>query len=132
MKGFTLNLLDPSQSERIEGVVSFVGEDATGSFGILPGHARFMTVLGFGLARFREHNGPWHYLAVPGAVLYFVDDILYITTRYYLRDVDVERISRVLEEHMAAEERELRAVKESLRCMEEELLRRMWELRGPQ
>jgi F-type H+-transporting ATPase subunit epsilon len=132
LNGFALNLLDPGQSERIEGVASFVGEDATGSFGILSGHARFMTVLSFGLARFREIDGPWQYLAVPGALLYFVDDMLYITTRYYLRDMDFERISRVLEERTVAEERELRAVKESLRCMEEELFRRMWELRHSQ
>ena len=131
MNDFTIILLDPGRSERIEGVASFVAEDATGGFGILRGHARFMTVLSFGLARFREVDGPWQYLAVPGALLYFADDILYITTRYYLKDTDFERISRVLEERMAAEDQELRAVKESLRCMEEELFRRMWELRNP-
>ncbi|MEA3275920.1 MAG: F0F1 ATP synthase subunit epsilon [Pseudomonadota bacterium] len=130
MKGFTLDLRDTGKAERIEGVTSFVGEDATGSFGILSGHARFMTVLGFGLARFRLDDGPWQYLALPGALLYFVDNLMQITTRHYLRDEDYDRISRRLEEQMAAEERDLRAVKQSLRRMEEELLRRMWELKA--
>ena len=34
-------------------MASFIGEDDSGSFGILAGHARMMTMLGFGLARFR-------------------------------------------------------------------------------
>lgn len=129
MKGFTLDLRDTGKAERIGGVTSFVGEDATGSFGILPGHARFMTVLGFGLARFRIEAGPWQYLALPGALLYFVEDRMQITTRHYLKDADYARISRRLEEQMAAEERDLKAVKHSLRRLEEELLRRMWQLK---
>jgi len=45
VKAFALDLCDTRQEEHIEGVTAFVGEDATGSFGILPGHARFMTIL---------------------------------------------------------------------------------------
>ena len=129
MSAFTLVLRDTARSERIEGVTSFVGEDASGSFGILPRHARFMTVLNFGLARFRRGDAPWQYLALPGGLLYFLDNELRITTRSYLRDPDYGRISRLLEEEMAAEERNLHSVKESLRRMEEELMRRLWELR---
>ncbi len=50
---------------------SFIGEDASGSFGLQAGHARFMTILEFGLARFRTAEADWQYLALPGALLYF-------------------------------------------------------------
>jgi len=129
MRGFSLMLRDAGRAERIEGVTSFVGEDASGSFGILPDHTRFMTVLNFGLARFRRGGGPWQYLALPGALLYFVGNEMRITTRRYLRDDDYARISRLLEEEMTAEERNLSTMKESLRRMEQELMRRLWELR---
>lgn len=129
MRGFSLVLRDASRAERIEGVTSFVGEDASGSFGVLPDHTRFMTVLNFGLARFRRREGPWQYLALPGALLYFVDNEMRITTRHYLMDEDYARISRLLEEEMTAEEQNLSTMKESLRRMEEELMRRLWELR---
>ena len=33
-----------------------------------------MTLLTFGLARFRIADPPWEYLAVPGALAYFVID----------------------------------------------------------
>lgn len=129
MNGFTLELYKAGGGERIEGVTSFVGEDVSGSFGIRPDHARFMTLLCVGLARLRCGDGPWQYLALSGGLLYFVQDRLQITARHYLKDTDHARISRLLRERTAAEEQQLGAAKESLRRMEEELLRRMWELR---
>jgi F-type H+-transporting ATPase subunit epsilon len=127
MKRFTLALQDASHIERINGVTSFVGEDASGSFGILAGHARMMTPLVFGLARFRIDRNPWQYLALPGAVLYFRDNELSISTRHYLIDGDYERISNSLQEQFVAEETELHAMKKSLHQMEEQLLKRLWE-----
>jgi F-type H+-transporting ATPase subunit epsilon len=128
MRTFRLMLSDATRRESFEGIVSFVGEDASGSFGILAGHARLMTSLLFGLARFRRADGAWRYLAVPGALLYFVNDELSIGTRRYLLDDDYERISAALREQLLAEEESLRVMKESLHRMEEELLRRMWEM----
>jgi F-type H+-transporting ATPase subunit epsilon len=128
MRTFRLSLCDATRRETFKEVVSFVGEDASGGFGILAGHARLMTALLFGLARFRRADGRWHYLALPGALLYFVNDELSISTRRYLLDDDYERISAELQEELLAEEEGLRVMKESLHRMEEELLRRMWEM----
>lgn len=63
MNTFTLQLQSATQFERIEGVASFVGEDASGAFGILTGHARMLTALVFGLARYRVGADPWTFLA---------------------------------------------------------------------
>jgi F-type H+-transporting ATPase subunit epsilon len=129
LSGITLQLFDSRHNERIDGVTSFVGEDTSGSFGILPGHTRFMTVLVFGLARFRcGERLPWEYLALPGALLYCADDTLTLTSRHYLRDRDYERISQRLADELLAEEEELHEIRESLRRMEEAMFRRMWEL----
>ncbi|MFC6671939.1 F0F1 ATP synthase subunit epsilon [Marinobacterium aestuariivivens] len=128
MNSFSLQLLSTTEQTQIEGVTSFVGEDASGSFGLLPGHGRLMTSLIFGLARFRCGQAPWQYLALPGALLYFVDNRLQISTRRYLLDEDYERISHLLQQQLLAEENELQAMKESLRRMEDEVLRRLSEL----
>ena len=127
MKSFVLHLESATQYERIEAAVSFVG-DASGSFGILPGHARMSTVLEFGLARFRVAGADWQYLAAPGAVLYHSGNELHFSTRRYLRDASLERVRAALQEQLLAEERELRAVKQSLRRLEEEMLKRLWKL----
>jgi F-type H+-transporting ATPase subunit epsilon len=127
-RSFTLRLQDATRSEEIAGVTSFVGEDTSGSFGILGGHARMITVLILGLARFRIGEGNWQYLALPGAVLYFNDDVLTLNTRRYLMDEDYMRISQSLQDQLLAEEEKLHGMKESLRRMEEEVLRRLWEM----
>lgn len=126
--GFTLHLQSAALYECIEGVGSFVGQDASGSFGILPGRAGFMTVLDYGLARFRLLEGGWQYLACPGAVLSFADDQLFLNTRRYLRDDDYGRVLRLLTGQLADEERSLKAVKDNLQRLEQELFRRLRQL----
>ena len=128
MRAFTLKLQDATRSETINHVTTFVGEDASGSFGILAGHARIMTSLIIGLARFRIAEGSWKYLALPGAVLYFHGDILTLSTRRYLLDDDYMRISQALQQQLLAEEEKLYTMKESLHHMEEEILKRLWEM----
>ena len=128
MKSFTLRLQDATRAQDIAGVTSFVGEDASGSFGILAGHARLMTTLVIGLARFRLGERPWQYLAAPGAVLYFNDNVLTLNTRHYLLDEDYMRISESLQQQLLAEEEKLHTIKESLHHMEEQVLKRLWEM----
>jgi len=126
---FSLQLQDARHTERFDNVVSFVGEDASGSFGILAHHARLMAVLNFGLARFRLRDHDWTYLAMPGAVLYFRDNQLTLNTRRYVLDDDYLRISDTMQRQLVAEEEKLLELKQSLHQMEEEVLRRMWEMR---
>ena len=128
MKAFELLLQDATRVQRIPGVTAFVGEDASGSFGILAGHARLITSLRIGLARFLDADGAWQYLAQPGALLYFKDDQLTLCTRHFLLDQDYNAISAAMRQQLLVEEEKLHGTKTSLRRMEEEMLRRMWRL----
>jgi F-type H+-transporting ATPase subunit epsilon len=128
MTVFQLHLQSATQYELVAGVTSFVGEDGSGSFGIQANHARFMASLRFGLARYRCGGQPWQYLALPGALLYFVDNQIFLNTRRYVRDDDYERINAALREQLHQEEAGLRRIKESLRRMEEEMFKRLREM----
>jgi F-type H+-transporting ATPase subunit epsilon len=128
MTVFTLHLQDARHYERIEGVTSFVGEDASGQFGLLAGHERMMTSLTFGLMRYRVGSGEWEYVAVPGGILYFIDNELFLSARSYHRDSDYRRITAVLGDQLRAEEETLRTIKQSLHRMEEEMLKRLWRM----
>ena len=128
MNTFSLHLLSATEQQEVEGVTSFVGEDASGSFGIQAGHCRTMTSLVFGLARFRCGDAGWQYLAVPGGLLYFVGKRLSICTRHYLMDQDYQRVSRLLQEQLMLEEQSLRETKTSLRRLEESVLQRLYEI----
>jgi F-type H+-transporting ATPase subunit epsilon len=128
MTHFVMHLQSATQYERVENVTMFVGEDASGSFGILAGHHRMMTPLQFGLARFRTDGSDWQFLALPGGMLYFVNNELVLSTRRYLRDRDCTRITQALEQQLRREEAALRELKESLHRLEEEMFKRLWRL----
>lgn len=128
MNTFVLHLAGATQYERIESVASFVAEDRSGQFGVMAGHARMLACLSFGLARFRVADGPWQYLALPGAVLYFRDNELHLLTRRYLRDADYGRIALALQQQILSEEKALGGLKKSIRRMEQEMFKRLWEL----
>jgi F-type H+-transporting ATPase subunit epsilon len=128
MNTFRMMLRDNSRFETIERVVSFVAEDASGSFGLLAGHARLMTSLVFGLARFRRETGPWQYLAMPGAILLFEDNVLNLNTRRYLLGGNYEDMSSALVEKLAHEERSLNEMKRTLHQIETNVLKQMLEM----
>ena len=52
-----------------DAVASLRGEDDSGDFGILPGHADFVTVIEAGILRWRGATGPWRFCALRGGVL---------------------------------------------------------------
>lgn len=128
MKTFTLRIFDSAGQHEFADVVSFVGEDASGSFGILAYHARMITSLIVGLASFRTTGSDWHYVALPGAILYFDDGVLNLCTRRCLIGDDYDHISTALREQLLAEEARLSSMRQSLHRMEEEIFKRLWEM----
>jgi F-type H+-transporting ATPase subunit epsilon len=128
MKPFALVVQDATHVERFDQVASFVGWDDSGSFGLLANHERFMTILSWGLVRFQTMDDAWHYLALPGGLLYFGENTATISTRRFLRDDDVDRISRALEEQLSIEEDSLKTMKQSLSRLEEEMFKRLWRM----
>ncbi len=128
MKTFVLEWQGATGAQRFDDVVSFVGEDASGSFGVLAGHGRLAASLQVGLARFRTADGRWRHVALPGGVAYFHDGRLTVSTREFFIDDDVRRVSEALREQLAAEEERLRDLKDSLHRMEQAVFRRLWEM----
>jgi F-type H+-transporting ATPase subunit epsilon len=126
---FPMHLQSTTQYERVDNVTSFIGENESGSFGVLSGHARMMTLLRFGLARFRTLSEDWEYLALPGALAYFLEGELYLSSRHYLRGKDYDGISVALQQELLAEEDNLQVIKQSLHRLEEEMFKRLWKLK---
>ena len=53
----------------VDGILSLRADDATGSFGILPGHADFLTSLTISVVSWTESDGTRHFCAVRRGVL---------------------------------------------------------------
>jgi F-type H+-transporting ATPase subunit epsilon len=129
-----MEVYDNRQLTRVEDVCHFVGEDASGRFGLMAHHQRFMTALDIGLARFR-HSGPdgdWEYLAFPAALLSFEHNLLTILTRRFWRHADFDQINRILSENLLREQQTSQALRLSLSRIEDNMLQRIWDLKRHQ
>lgn len=124
MKTFRLQLLSPMAAEEIGNVESFMGRDSSGSFGILAGAERRVTALTFGLAQFIR-GGAAEYLALPGGVLHFAGDEMKIATTHYLRSPDRQAVLEALDKKIRLQEEGIREVKQSLKRLDEEILKRL-------
>lgn len=68
-------------------------EDETGAFGILPGHADFLTALTVSVVSWRDRNAIEHHLAVRGGTLEVRDGAtVRIATREAVADDDLHRL----------------------------------------
>lgn len=130
MTGFAVQLLGSDAGETIADVVSFVGEDASGSFGLMARHARFMTVLSYGLARLRLTDRRVRYVGLPGGVLVFDGRELRISTRRYLVGDEADALGQALARLARAEQRALAETLQKLHRLEAEMLHRLAGLHG--
>ncbi|MDR3375928.1 MAG: F0F1 ATP synthase subunit epsilon [Ancalomicrobiaceae bacterium] len=78
-----------------EGVTALRAEDASGSFGILAGHAPFLTTLATTVVRWTGANGVRHYCAVRNGVLSMTDgNTIAIATREAIVGDDLAELDR--------------------------------------
>lgn len=128
MSTFGLALLDSHGENRFARVRQFVGADASGVFGILPGHGAMVAVLRYGLARFLDDTGAWHYAALPGGVLRFSNNALSImAVRYFLGDEPGALVDHLASE-MARDDSELSTARQTLAKIDRSLLRRLADM----
>jgi F-type H+-transporting ATPase subunit epsilon len=68
-------------------------EDETGAFGILPGHADFLTALSISVATWKDQAGSEHHVAVRGGTLQVLGgDTITIATREAVVSDDLARL----------------------------------------
>lgn len=114
----------------IDDVKHVRGEDASGAFGILPGHADFLTALAISVLRYRDSTGREHYVAVRGGMLRVTDrERIVVTTPEAIADDDLHhlepevlaRFRRAIDEEQAArtdtERLRLAAIRQIIRLL---------------
>jgi F-type H+-transporting ATPase subunit epsilon len=77
----------------IDDVAYLRAEDETGAFGMLPGHADFLTALSVSVATWRDGKGALHHVALRGGVLEVKDgNSIAIATREAVPGDDLEKL----------------------------------------
>jgi F-type H+-transporting ATPase subunit epsilon len=76
-----------------DNVVHVRGEDESGAFGILHGHADFLTALAISVVSWRDADGAEHHVAVRGGMLTVSGgDTVTVATREAVADDDLRRL----------------------------------------
>jgi F-type H+-transporting ATPase subunit epsilon len=129
-----LSLLDGRTATRVDDVLSLVAADASGQFGLLPGHAPLVTVLEAGLFRYRRLGAAgWTFGACAGGTLSCRragrgGTEVRIVSRRFLQSAQPEALQEQLA-RLLAEESALRlSTRESREQLDLALVRRMQEL----
>jgi F-type H+-transporting ATPase subunit epsilon len=79
-------------------------EDETGAFGILPGHADFVTVLAISVITWRDRAGKEHYVAVRGGVLTVRDgQLVEVASREAVGEDTLRRLGKSVLERFRSE-----------------------------
>jgi len=125
--GYTMVIADSTGERRVDEVISFVAEDASGSFGVQARHRHLLTVLEYGMARYLAAGADWRWLAMPGAVLRFAGNQLTISTRRCIEGTDYRRLEQELHQALAQEEQALSHLRTGLHRLEDSLLQRLRE-----
>jgi len=130
----TLTLLDGKSSVRMDDVTSIVAADASGQFGLLPGHLGLVTVLEPGLFRYRRaQHCAWTFGACVGGLLICAKAAgqaaqVRIVSRRFLQGEEPEALQTQLDELLERESVLRLSTRESREQLDLALYRRMQQL----
>jgi F-type H+-transporting ATPase subunit epsilon len=123
----------------LTGVRSLRAEDASGSFGLWPGHEDFLTVLVLGVMSWKPADGTWHHAALRGGVLTMHGGChVQVASREVVLGDDLDRLAHTVLAQMAdhqlaedaarreARELEVRALSGLVRQLRRQATTRAW------
>lgn len=127
-----LTLTTPLRIEAdVPDVASLRAEDASGDFGIQPGHADFLTVIGAGVMRWRAASGPWQYAALRGAVLSVHADTIRVAAREAILSDDLSHLRTEVSAARARAEDTRRSLRSQSARLHARAIRQLMRQLGP-
>ena len=109
-----------------EGGRSVRTEDASGSFGLLPGHADLLTVLPLAVLSWRDRADAWHHCALRGGVLTIRAGCeLRVAAREAVAGDDLEALEHAVLERMAERQQREDEARRAVRQLELRALREL-------
>jgi F-type H+-transporting ATPase subunit epsilon len=120
-----LEIMAPDQVVAQARVVAVQAADASGRFGIRPGHENFLTVLVPCVLRYRTEDGRESYAAVDGGVLLLEDQRLSIVTRDAVIAERLDRVADAAAAMLAARKQKEHTARAGFAELETSLLREL-------
>lgn len=93
---YSLNIVTPSDLEKIDKVSFFRAEDSSGSFGIFSKHIEFLTILEPCIS-IALIDGEEEYFAFNGGILTFKKELLMVTTKEFVQSKQIDELQTTIE-----------------------------------
>lgn len=120
-----LEILVPDGVALSTRVLSLCAADASGRFGVWPGHEAFLTLLVPCLLVFREEQGGERYAAADGGVLTVEQDRVSIATREVVAAECLEKVADAAANMLEARHRQERSARAEFTELQASLLREL-------
>ena len=128
MNTFNCSIHCPSYSLKIDDVISFVGSDASGSFGIMAHRLPLVTILTFGIATLKKIDKSIEYLGLSGGVLSFKDNTLTIISLFAIKSRKLDKLANTLNDAVKGDEERSKKIRGYIQKLDEEIMKRIKEM----
>lgn len=124
---FDATITTPQAIKIVENISFFRAEDKSGSFGILPRHTAFLTILESAIAIAVIDNEE-HYYAFNGGVLSFKNNHLGITTQEFVQSDDLNRLLDSIKYSFRVQEEKERLFRDNIENLQNAFIKKLIEM----
>lgn len=124
---FDARIITPQTIKSIENISFFRAEDKSGSFGILPRHIEFLTILEPAIAIAVIENKE-HYYAFNGGVLSFRNNALTITAKEFVQSDKISELLVMIESSFKEQEEKERLFSDNMENLQNAFIKKLIEM----
>ncbi|GIT97850.1 hypothetical protein [Sulfurovum sp. TSL1] len=124
---FDATIITPQAIKTVENISFFRAEDKSGSFGILPRHTAFLTVLESAIAIAVIDNKE-HYYAYNGGILSFKNNHLKIMTQEFVESDDLNRLLDSITYSFKVQEEKERLFSDNIENLQKAFIKKLIEM----
>ncbi len=121
---FDARIITPKAIKNVENISFFRAEDQSGSFGILPRHIEFLTILepAIAIAVIEEKE---HYYAFNGGVLSFKNNALTITAKEFVQSDKVSELLMMIKSSFTEQEEKERLFNDNIENLQKAFIKKL-------
>ncbi|MDX1807994.1 MAG: hypothetical protein R3331_00505 [Sulfurospirillaceae bacterium] len=124
---FDARIITPQETKSIKNISFFRAEDKSGSFGILPRHTDFLTILEAAITIVVIENKEYYY-AFNGGVLSFKNNALTITTKEFVQSDKVNELFEIIKRSFMEKEEKERLFSDNIENLQKVFIKKLIEM----
>ena len=124
---FDARIITPQAVETVKNISFFRAEDRSGSFGILPRHIEFLTILEPSIAIAVIEDRETYY-AFNSGVLSFKNNVLTITAKEFVQSDNISKLLEMIKHTFKEQEEKERLFRDSIENLQKAFIKKLIEM----